>query len=211
MYGRFWWAHASLPNPSRESRSRHSSPLISLISILCAPSRLVEFSYGVDVSSLSSLRLDLLNGATQPVPHRILDFLLRTALVKAFECFPFFRERDVATRNLRSALVGWNQLHQNALFARRGVLPRVIIHTARRIFEGQVLSPRFPRRTAIATLFEDLQFELQHIQQVAIIYLPHWRPPYADQDCLTGMAKDVVEITVGSDEHHNGLRLEIPT
>lgn len=25
------------------------------------------------------------------------------------------------------------------------------------------------------------------------------------------MAKDVVEITAGSDEHHNGLRLEIPT
>jgi len=25
------------------------------------------------------------------------------------------------------------------------------------------------------------------------------------------MAKDVVEITAGSDEHHNRLRLEIPT
>lgn len=45
--------------------------------------RLTHFEYG-------SLRLDLLYGAPQPVPHRILDFLLCSALVEVLECFPFF-------------------------------------------------------------------------------------------------------------------------
>ena len=100
------------------------SSLVSQISLLG------RGHLGANRPSLSSLRLDLLDGAPQPVPHLILDFLLRTALVEVLECFPFVRERDVAARNLRSALVRWNQLHQNALFARRWVLPRIVIHTA---------------------------------------------------------------------------------
>src|ERR1700751_3925617 len=95
-----------------------------------------RFEFNCEASHSSSLRFDLLYGAPQPVAHRIFDLFLSSAPVKILQCLTFFCERDVAARNLCSALFRWNQLHQHAFFTWHWIPPRIVFHPARPLPEG---------------------------------------------------------------------------
>jgi hypothetical protein len=66
----------------------------------------------------------------------------------------------VAAGNLLGAVLGWHQLHQYTITARTGILFGIVVHASERVFENILRPPRSSRRTPIASIFEELKFEL---------------------------------------------------
>src|SRR5512142_257803 len=63
-----------------------------------------------------------------------------------------------------------NEVEEQALVAGMGVLRVAEIQTGKRIFEHRSRLPRGTHGAAIAAMFQEAEFELQHFQQVAIVF-----------------------------------------
>src|ERR1700680_2424045 len=76
----------------------------------------------------------------------------------------------MSTRNLFRAHVPWDELHQEAFAAGFAVLVLgAKVHASGGILENKPWPPGLARQSPVTARLEKLQFELQHIQQVAII------------------------------------------
>jgi hypothetical protein len=121
----------------------------------------------------------------QPVSDCFLDLSLGAVLVEGSQTLTEYVERYVPARNLFGALFGWDQMHQNTVAARTRILFRIEVHAGERIFENVLRPPRRSRRAAIASIFQELEFKSQNVQQITFVPL-HMAPPHTKNVGLSG-------------------------
>src|SRR5712692_4421658 len=124
---------------------------------------------GIDRGTLSggTFLLEAMDGGPEPVRQGLFDFLLGAGFVERRERASGGIERNMPARNFRRTLIAGNELHQQALVARRAVAPRVEVQAGGGIFENERRSPRRMRGPAVAALLEEAQLKFQGVQGVA--------------------------------------------
>src|SRR6266699_2816291 len=152
------------PGPMKGSRTRRVCTLGMLLVIERGYSqRSAGWGWLIAVSPLCShaLFFQALNSGPQPASNCFFDLVLITAAVKGIQRFTGsgYVERNVAAGNHFGAALGWHQVHQNTITARTRILFGIVVHTGERILENILRPPRRPRRTPIATIFEELKFK----------------------------------------------------
>jgi hypothetical protein len=108
------------------------------------------------------------DGRPKPGTQRSLHLLLRPGSVQGVEGLSARRQRDMSAGGWSGPRVLWHKPDQEAFPAGFTVLG-VEVHAGRGILENRARAPGFARQSPVSTLLKELQFELQHIQQVAII------------------------------------------
>jgi len=116
----------------------------------------------------------------KPVSECRLKFLMGSSAVQRIESLSIRRQGDMRAWNLLLARALWDELHQQAFLARFAILG-VKVHASGGILENKSRPPGFTRQSPISALLKEFQFELQHIQKIAIILRHkltlHYCPP----------------------------------
>src|SRR5208282_1266132 len=143
-------------------------------------------------------RFEPVDRRPEPSTQRFFELLVSSSAIQRIESLSVRRQWDMCAWNLFLARALRDELHQEALFTRFAILG-VKVHAGGRILENKSWPPSFPRQSSVTTLLKELQLELQHIQQVAII-LCHKLTVY--QFPSISQHDAVIGITVWGESHH---------
>jgi len=143
-------------------------------------------------------RFESVDCSAEPSAQRFFKLLVSPGTVQRIESLSVRRQWDMRARNLFLARALRDELHQQAFLTRFAILG-VKVHAGGRILENKSGPPSLAGQSSVTALLKELQFELQHIQQVAIILCHkltvHQFPSISQHDAVIG-------ITVWSESHH---------
>ena len=143
-------------------------------------------------------RFEPLDCSPEQGAERFLKLLVSPSTVQRIESLSVRRQWNMRAWNLFLARTLRDELHQEAFLTRFAILG-VKVHAGGRILENKSWPPSLARQSSVTALLKELQLELQHIQQVAII-LCHKLTVY--QFPSISQHDAVIGITVWGESHH---------
>src|SRR6266581_7358459 len=117
-----------------------------------------------------------LNRCAQPASDRLFDLVLVGGTIHGIQRLSGCVQRDVTAGDSLGAVLGWHQLHQDAITARAGGFLGIVIHAGRRILENKLWPPGGPRRMPVCALLQEFELKLKDLQEISLVLL-HFAPP----------------------------------
>jgi len=143
-------------------------------------------------------RFEPLDRRPEPGAQRFFKLLVGSGAIQRIESLSVRRQWNMRAWNLFLARTLRDELHQQAFLTRFAILG-IKVHAGGRILKNKSWPPSFARQSSVTALLKELQLELQHIQQVAIILCHkltvYQSPSISQHDAVTG-------ITVWGESHH---------
>lgn len=164
---------------------------------------------------LRAFLFDALDRISQPVLDGFFKLNLIALAFHGLHGFSVAIERDVVAGNVFALASGGHKVGEQALAARMGALRIVEVDAGERVLKDGRGLPRRSHRAPIASLLEEIQFELEDVEDVTLIN-GHDAPPRAVGAVTpawsvfsVGMHTDsVMGLTGFGDQHHTGNRFQ---